>query len=69
MNGKQLEKIIYNKINQFKDLDETALELSWEMRISPSVITNLRNDKTDVQNMRLNTLLKIVDVLDDRNNE
>ena len=69
MNKKQLEKIIFNKINQFKELDETALELSWEMRISPSVITNLRNNKTDVQNMRLNTLLKILDVLDDRNME
>ena len=69
MNGKQLEKLIYNKIDQFKELDETALELSWVMRISPSVITNLRNDKTDIQNMRINTLLKIMDVLDDRNIE
>ena len=69
MNKLQLEKLIYNKIDQFKELDETALELSWEMRISPSVITNLRNDKTDIQNMRINTLLKIVDVLDDRNIE
>ena len=69
MNGKQLENLIYNKIDQFKDLDETALELSWEMRISPSVITNLRNDKTDIQNMRINTLLKIVEVLDKRNIE
>lgn len=67
MDKQQLEKIIYNKIDQFKDLDETALELSWNMRISPSVITNLRNDKTDIQNMRINTLLKIVDVLDERN--
>lgn len=67
MNGKQLEKIIYNKIERFKELDETALELSWEMRISPSVITNLRNNKTDIQNMRINTLLKILDVLDERN--
>lgn len=69
MNKKQLENLIYNKINHFKELDETALELSWEMRISPSVITNLRNDKTDIQNMRINTLLKIMDVLDDRNIE
>ena len=69
MNKKQLENLIYNKIDQFKELDETALELSWEMRISPSVITNLRNDKTDIQNMRINTLLKIMDVLDDRNIE
>ena len=69
MNSKQLENLIYNKIDQFKELDETALELSWEMRISPSVITNLRNDKTDIQNMRINTLLKIVEVLDDRNND
>ena len=69
MNKLQLEKLIYNKIDQFKELDETALQLSWEMRISPSVITNLRNDKTDVQNMRLNTLFKILDVLDERNNE
>ena len=69
MNGKQLETLIYNKIDQFKELDETALELSWEMRISPSVITNLRNDKTDIQNMRINTLLKIAEVLDDRNIE
>ena len=69
MNKSELEKIIYNKIDQFKELDETALELSWEMRISPSVITNLRNDKTDIQNMRINTLLKILDVLDDRNSE
>ena len=69
MNKKQLENLIYNKINHFKELDETALELSWEMRISPSVITNLRNDKTDIQNMRINTLLKIVEVLDDRNIE
>ena len=67
MKSKQLEKLIYNKIDQFKDLDETALELSWEMRISPSVITNLRNNKTDIQNMRINTLLKIMDVLDERN--
>ena len=67
MNKSELEKIIYNKIDQFKELDETALELSWEMRISPSVITNLRNDKTDIQNMRINTLLKIMDVLDERN--
>ena len=69
MNSKQLENLIYNKIDQFKEIDETALELSWEMRISPSVITNLRNDKTDIQNMRINTLLKIVEVLDDRNND
>ena len=69
MNSKKLETLIYNKINQFKKLDETALELSWEMRISPSVITNLRNNKTDIQNMRINTLLKIVDVLDERNIE
>ena len=69
MKKSELEKIIYNKINQFKELDETALELSWEMRISPSVITNLRNDKTDIQNMRINTLLKIVEVLVDRNIE
>ena len=69
MNSKQLENLIYNKIDQFKELDETALELSWEMRISPSVITNLRNDKTDVQNMRINTLLKIIEVLDERNIE
>ena len=69
MKKSELEKIIYNKIDQFKELDETALELSWEMRISPSVITNLRNDKTDIQNMRLNTLFKILDVLDDRNME
>ena len=69
MNKPELEKIIYNKIYQFKELDETALELSWEMRISPSVITNLRNDKTDIQNMRINTLLKIMDVLDERNIE
>ena len=69
MNSKQLETLIYNKIDQFKELDETALELSWEMRISPSVITNLRNNKTDIQNMRINTLLKIIDVLDDRNVE
>ena len=69
MNKLQLEKLIYNKIDQFKELDETALELSWNMRISPSVITNLRNDKTDIQNMRINTLLKIIDVLDERNIE
>ena len=69
MNGKQLEKLIYNKIDHFKELDETALQLSWEMRISPSVITNLRNDKTDIQNMRINTLLKIMEVLDERNIE
>ena len=69
MNKSELENLIYNKIDQFKELDETALELSWEMRISPSVITNLRNDKTDIQNMRINTLLKIMDVLDDRNIE
>ena len=69
MKSKQLETLIYNKIDQFKELDETALELSWEMRISPSVITNLRNDKTDIQNMRINTLLKIIDVLDERNIE
>ena len=69
MDKKQLENLIYTKIDQFKELDETALELSWEMRISPSVITNLRNDKTDIQNMRINTLLKIIDVLDERNIE
>ena len=69
MNKLQLEKLIYNKIDQFKELNETALELSWGMRISPSVITNLRNDKTDIQNMRINTLLKIVEVLDERNIE
>lgn len=67
MNKLQLENLIYKKIDQFKELDETALELSWEMRISPSVITNIRNEKTDVQNMRINTLLKIVEVLDERN--
>ena len=66
MNKQKLENLIYKKIDQFKELDDTALELSWEMRISPSVITNLRNDKTDIQNMRLNTLLKIVEVLDDK---
>ena len=64
MNKKEFETMIYNKIDQFKELDDTALELSWCMRISPSVITNLRNNKTDVQNMRLNTLFKIVEVLD-----
>ena len=64
MNKQKLENLIYKKIDQFKELDETALELSWRMRISPSVITNLRNNKTDVQNMRLNTLFKIVEVLD-----
>ena len=69
MNSKKLETLIYNKIDQFKKLDETALELSWEMRISPSVITNLRNNKTDIQNMRINTLLKIIEVLDERNIE
>lgn len=69
MDKKQLENLIYTKIDQFKELDETALELSWEMRISPSVITNLRNDKTDIQNMRINTLLKIIEVLDERNIE
>ena len=69
MDKQQLENLIYNKIDQFKELDETALQLSWEMRISPSVITNLRNNKTDIQNMRINTLLKIMDLLDDRNNE
>ena len=64
MNKQKLENLIYKKIDQFKELDDTALELSWQMRISPSVITNLRNNKTDVQNMRLNTLFKIVEVLD-----